>query len=364
MRGSDRGGVSLWDGSGVVRGRLVAADPALRIYRAIPADHGKIVTVHHFLIRAISQHSGDLFGLDASNLPQFIEGIVHEPAGEHSAVRCGQRDDVARCERALDRSDAGCEQAASPGNDGLPGPRIDEHLAALQRVLHGETVTHILITHTHTDHSPAAAPLKAATGAPTYGFGPHGSGKLLDGVTVEAGGDMDFQADIEVRDGTVIEGDGWSVECVYTPGHTSNHICFGLREEQALFTGDHVMGWSTTVIVPPDGDMGQYFQSLERLQSRTDRRFYPTHGNPIQSPAQFVTALIAHRRAREAQIAACLARQITHIPAMVAVIYSEIDPKMHPAAALSVRAHLEHMVTNGQVRTQTTGTASLAYQLA
>ena len=245
-----------------------------------------------------------------------------------------------------------------------PGPLIDEHLAALQRVLQGETITHILITHTHTDHSPAAAPLKAATGAPTYGFGPHGSGKLLDGVTVEAGGDMDFQADIEVRDGTVIEGDGWSVECVYTPGHTSNHICFGLREEQALFTGDHVMGWSTTVIVPPDGDMRQYFQSLERLQSRTDRRFYPTHGNPIQSPAQFVTALIAHRRAREAQIAACLARQITHIPAMVAVIYSEIDPKMHPAAALSVRAHLEHMVTNGQVRTQTTGTASMAYQLA
>lgn len=245
-----------------------------------------------------------------------------------------------------------------------PGPLLDEHLAALQRTLHGETITHILITHTHSDHSPAAAPLKAVCGAPTYGFGPHGAGKRLAGVNVEAGGDMDFQADIEVRDGDVLAGDGWQVECVYTPGHTSNHICFGLREEQALFTGDHVMGWSTTVIIPPDGDMGQYFASLQRLQSRGDRRYYPTHGNPIQAPQAFVTQLIAHRRAREDQIAACLAREITLVPAMVAVIYSEIDARMHPAAALSISAHLAHMVANGRVTMAANDAAAGAYRLA
>jgi len=229
-----------------------------------------------------------------------------------------------------------------------PGPLIDEHVEALKTALAGETVTHILITHTHSDHSPAAAPLKAATGAKTYGFGPHGAGKKSEGVDVEEGGDMDFRPDGIVRDGDVIEGAGWTFDCVYTPGHTSNHVCFGLREEKAFFSGDHVMGWSTTVIGPPDGDMAQYFSSLRKLTTRDDRLYYPTHGNPIPEPQKFVGKLIEHRIARERQIEACLKRGISRIPDIVAVIYSEIDKRLHPAAAMSVLAHLQHMVATGR----------------
>ncbi len=242
-----------------------------------------------------------------------------------------------------------------------PGPLIAEHVEALQQALRGETITHVLITHTHSDHSPAAAPLKALTGAPTYGFGPHGAGKLNSGVVVEEGGDMDFRPDVTLRDGAVIAGDGWTVDCVYTPGHTSNHLCFGLREERALFSGDHVMGWSTTVIVPPDGDMAEYFASLSILQARTDDLFYPTHGNPIPHPQNFVSKLIEHRRARERQLAACLTRGITRIPEMVAVIYSEIDARLHPAAAMSVLAHLQHMVASGRATTEGAPTGQSVY---
>ena len=229
-----------------------------------------------------------------------------------------------------------------------PGPLIDEHVEALKAALAGETVTHILITHTHNDHSPAAAPLKAATGARTFGFGPHGAGKKHEGVDVEEGGDMDFRPDVTVGEGDVIRGQGWTFDCLYTPGHTSNHICFALREEKALFSGDHVMGWSTTVIAPPDGDMAQYFASLETLIARDDQIYYPTHGNPLKEPRRFVRALIEHRHARERQIETCLAHGISRIPDMVAVIYSEIDKKLHPAAAMSVLAHLKHMVATSR----------------
>jgi glyoxylase-like metal-dependent hydrolase (beta-lactamase superfamily II) len=229
-----------------------------------------------------------------------------------------------------------------------PGPLLDEHVAALRAAVAGETVTHILITHTHSDHSPAAAPLKAATGAKAYGFGPHGAGKLEEGVAVEEGGDMAFRPDVAVRDGDTIRGEGFTFDCVYTPGHTSNHMCFALREEKAFFSGDHVMGWSTTVIAPPDGDMAQYFASLRKLLPRDDRIFYPTHGNPIRNPQQFVAKLIEHREVRERQIEECLKRGITRIPDMVAVIYSEIDKKLHPAAAMSVLAHLQHMIATGR----------------
>ncbi|HVV64315.1 MAG TPA: MBL fold metallo-hydrolase, partial [Rhizomicrobium sp.] len=142
-----------------------------------------------------------------------------------------------------------------------PGPLIPSHVEALKRALEGKRVTHILVTHTHSDHSPAAQPLKEWSGAPTYGFGPHGSGKAEEGVKVEEGGDTSFAPDARVKDGDVIEGDGFSFECVYTPGHTSNHMCYALKEEKALFTGDHVMGWSTTVVTPPDGDMAAYMAS-------------------------------------------------------------------------------------------------------
>ena len=245
-----------------------------------------------------------------------------------------------------------------------PGPLLAAHVEALCRALDGETVSHILVTHTHNDHSPAALPLQRATGAPTCAFGPHGAGKRSAGIVVEEGGDMDFVPDVLLADGEVISGDGWTLDCVYTPGHTSNHLCFGLREERCLFSGDHVMAWSTTVIVPPDGDMAQYLASLSRLQGRDDLRYYPTHGGPLDAPAVFLAGLVAHRQARERQIDACLARGIGRIRDMVRVIYSEVDAHLHPAAAMSVLAHLEHMIACGRVRVDGPATLESVYRPA
>ena len=245
-----------------------------------------------------------------------------------------------------------------------PGPLIDEHVEALRNALAGETVTHILITHTHNDHSPAAAPLKAATAAKTCAFGPHGAGKREEGVAIEEGGDMEFRPDVLVKDGDVIKGDGWTFDCIFTPGHTSNHMCFALREEKAFFSGDHVMGWSTTVIGPPDGDMAQYLASLEKLTKRDDVVYYPTHGTSIKNPQSFVRTLIEHRHAREAQIAECLRRGINRIPDMVAVIYSEVDKRLHGAAGMSVLAHLQHMVATGRAKTDGPAFSTSVYRLA
>ena len=231
-----------------------------------------------------------------------------------------------------------------------PGPAQPAHLAALERALAGERVTHIVVTHTHSDHSPAAAPLRAATGAPCCAYAPHGAGKREAGIAVEEGGDMDFVPDVVLRDGDTLAGEGWTLEALYTPGHTSNHLCFALREEAALFSGDHVMGWSTTVIVPPDGDMAQYLASLERLRRRAERRYYPTHGNPITDPVTFLARLIEHRHARERQLLACLERGLTTIAEMVPVVYSAVDARLHPAAAMSVLAHLEHLVATDRAR--------------
>jgi glyoxylase-like metal-dependent hydrolase (beta-lactamase superfamily II) len=230
-----------------------------------------------------------------------------------------------------------------------PGPLIDGHIQAILDAVKGERVTHILVTHTHNDHSPAAAPLKAATGARTYAFGPHGSGHRDDGVQVEEGGDLDFVPDIVLRDGDVLTGRGWTFEAMHTPGHTSNHLCFGLKEEAAFFPGDHVMGWSTTVIAPPDGDMSAYFASLRKLLNRADARYYPTHGAPIERPQEFVRMLIDHRLAREAQILSAIQLGLRVIPEMVAVIYAEVDKRLHPAAGLSVKAHLNKLVQDGAV---------------
>ncbi len=166
-----------------------------------------------------------------------------------------------------------------------PGPDLPEHIEALKRALDGKRVTHILVTHTHSDHSPAAKPLKEWSGAQTYAFGPHGSGKD-DGPKVEAGGDMEFMPDVRLKDGEIVAGNGFTIEAVHTPGHTSNHLCFALKEEQALFTGDHVMGWSTTVVTPPDGDMAQYMDSVRKLEARSDKTLYPTHGAPVTAPSR------------------------------------------------------------------------------
>jgi len=231
-----------------------------------------------------------------------------------------------------------------------PGPMLDEHINALKTLLNGETVTHILITHTHMDHSPAAAPLKLHWNAKTYGYGPHGAGKVSEGVQIEAGGDMAFKPDVVIGDLDKLSGNGWTVECVYTPGHTSNHICFALEEEKALFTGDHVMGWSTSVIGPPDGDMTSYLSSLEKLLTRDDEIYWPTHGTCINDVKSFVQAFIDHRLDREQQILACLKDGYGVITEMVPVMYTDTDPGLYGAAARSVLAAMIRMIDTGQVR--------------
>jgi glyoxylase-like metal-dependent hydrolase (beta-lactamase superfamily II) len=230
-----------------------------------------------------------------------------------------------------------------------PGPLLPDHIDALTRSLEGETVTHILITHTHMDHSPAAAPFKASTGAPTYGYGPHGAGKREAGIQVEEGGDMDFVPDVAVRHGDVIEGAGWTVECLYTPGHTSNHICFALKEENAIFTGDHVMGWSTSIISPPDGDMTAYINSLELLLERDEDVYWPTHGTCIKDTHNYVQSFIDHRLAREAQIVEALKAGQTKIPDMVPSMYQGTDPSLYGAAGQSVLAAMVRMIDRGVV---------------
>jgi glyoxylase-like metal-dependent hydrolase (beta-lactamase superfamily II) len=226
-----------------------------------------------------------------------------------------------------------------------PGPNDPSHLAALLSAIGDRKVSKILVTHTHRDHSPAAAPLKQATGAKTYGYGPHG--RYDDDV--EEGGDRDFTPDITVRDGDLIETDGRRFQCVFTPGHTSNHMCYALDEEQALFTGDHVMGWSTTIVAPPDGDMGAYMRSLEKLIARRDKILYPTHGSPIINPGPFLRAYLSHRRMRENQIGRALERGHDTVPALVETLYAGLAPALHRAAALTVQAHLKHMVGDGRV---------------
>ena len=230
-----------------------------------------------------------------------------------------------------------------------PGPDDASHVDALKRALEGRRVTHILVTHTHADHSPAAKPLKEWSGAKTYAFGPHGSGKLDDGVRVEEGGDMQFAPDVRVKDGEIIRGNGFTFECVFTPGHTSNHMCYALKEENALFTGDHVMGWSTTVVTPPDGDMAQYMASVKKLMARSDATLYPTHGAPVTDPKPFLAAYLEHRLDRERQILACIREGLPTIPQMVTRMYADVDKRLHPAASRSVLAHLIQLEQEGRV---------------
>ena len=231
-----------------------------------------------------------------------------------------------------------------------PGPALDDHVEALVEALGGETVTHVLVTHTHRDHSPGCALLRRFSPAPTYGYGPHGSGWPAAGdraVVVEEGADLEFAPDVEVRDGDVIECDGFSFECVHTPGHTSNHVCYRLREERALFCGDHVMGWSTTIVSPPDGHMGTYISSLERLLDGDDRTYWPTHGAPIRDPKPHVESLIAHRRRRVREVESCLRDGIDTIPEMVARLYRDLPARMHPAAARSVLSTMTLLIEQG-----------------
>jgi len=219
-----------------------------------------------------------------------------------------------------------------------PGPDLPEHVDAILAATEGERVSAILCTHTHRDHSPASRALQAATGARIVGC----AALTLDdaGPRADAAFDADYQPDHVMADGETVTGPGWTIEAVATPGHTSNHLCFGLRESGALFSGDHIMGWSTTVVSPPDGDMAAYMASLEKLLARPDRVYYPAHGDPVREPQRFVRAVAAHRRARERQILDLLELEAQPIPAMVASMYRGIDPRLHGAAGRSVLAHL------------------------
>ncbi len=228
-----------------------------------------------------------------------------------------------------------------------PGPADPVHINAILEAVKGEEITHVLVTHTHMDHSPGCRLLKEHTDAKTYAYGPHGAGKLEEGVTVEEGGDMEFQPDVLVQDGDIIEGGDWSVECVYTPGHTSNHMCFQLRESKVLFTGDHVMGWSTSIISPPDGDMAAYMESLQKLLERDDELYWPTHGPVIDDPKAHVLAFIAHREERETQILKCIDQGVHNILDMVPLMYKDTPEFMYPAAARSVLAAIEYLVAKG-----------------
>jgi glyoxylase-like metal-dependent hydrolase (beta-lactamase superfamily II) len=244
-----------------------------------------------------------------------------------------------------------------------PGPLDQAHVDALLRELGGEQITHMLVTHTHNDHSPATRLLKQHCEAPTYAFSAHGEGRYGAGAEIEEGADRQFAPDIKVSDGDVIACDGFDVECVYTPGHALNHMCFALPKERVLFSGDHVMGWSTTVVSPPDGDMGDYLSSLHKLLARDDQKLLPTHGTAIDDPQAFVQSLIEHRKGREQQVIAELKNGPSTIPAMVPRMYKDVPAFLHPAAERSVYAHVLHMHERGLVACDGEPLLSSEYQL-
>ena len=229
-----------------------------------------------------------------------------------------------------------------------PGPDDGAHVAALLAAVAGERVAAILCTHTHRDHSPASRPLGGATGAPIVGCAPLAFED--EGPRADDAFDFDYAPDRVLADGEALEGEGWRLEAVATPGHTSNHLCFALAGTGLLFTGDHVMGWSTTVVSPPDGDMTDYMASLERLRGRDDSVYLPAHGPPVQDPRDHLARLVEHRRMRECQILSHLEAGRGEIPGMVADMYRDVDPRLHPAAARSVLAHLVDLERRGLVR--------------
>ncbi len=259
-----------------------------------------------------------------------------------------------------------------------PGPQLDDHRDALAAALDGARVRAILVTHCHSDHSPLAAWLRDDSGAPTIAFGPHRRVELDERfddpadaepsdaepsdaepsdaepngevVKLEESIDTDFEPDVRVGDGEVAAmGVGWTLRAVHTPGHTSNHMCYALDEERALFTGDHVMGWSTTVVSPPDGDMRAYIDSLRKVMARDDVSLWPTHGAPVTSPGPFLEAFLDHRLEREAQVLAAVRSGLCDIDAMVKVLYAEVREELHKPAARSVLAHLIKLVDDGAV---------------
>jgi glyoxylase-like metal-dependent hydrolase (beta-lactamase superfamily II) len=248
-----------------------------------------------------------------------------------------------------------------------PGPDDAAHIAALLDAVRGEAVTHIFVTHTHRDHSPAAAKIKAATGAPVLAQGPHRLARPLhtgEMRRLDASADVDFRPDIVLADGEIVSGRGWTLEAVATPGHTANHMAFAFKEANLLFAGDHVMAWSTTIVAPPDGAMTDYMASLHKLARRSEPLYLPGHGAPVRDVPRYVQYLIRHRQAREASILHRLGKGAADIPTIVRAVYIGLDPRLVGAAALSVLAHLEELVARGAVMTEGPPSIAGTYRLA
>jgi glyoxylase-like metal-dependent hydrolase (beta-lactamase superfamily II) len=248
-----------------------------------------------------------------------------------------------------------------------PGPDDAAHIAALLDAVRGEAVTHIFVTHTHRDHSPAAAKIKAATGAPVLAQGPHRLARPLhtgEMRRLDASADVDFRPDIVLADGEIVSGRGWTLEAVATPGHTANHMAFAFKEANLLFAGDHVMAWSTTIVAPPDGAMTDYMASLHKLARRSEPLYLPGHGAPVRDAPRYVQYLIRHRQAREASILHRLGKGAADIPTIVRAVYIGLDPRLVGAAALSVLAHLEELVARGAVMTEGPPSIAGTYRLA
>lgn len=234
-----------------------------------------------------------------------------------------------------------------------PGPDDPGHIERLLQAVSGESVSHIVITHTHRDHSPASRAIKAATGAQIVGCGPHRAARELalgEQNPLDAAADREHAPDFEMRNGDAITGQGWSLAAVETPGHTANHLAFALPEEQSLFSGDHVMAWSTSVIAPPDGSMAAFMSSIEKLQGQEHARYWPGHGGPVLEPQRFLRGLVQHRRQREAAILSRIGAGDERITEMVPAIYRGLSPKLHGAAALSVLAQIEMLVADGTLQ--------------
>jgi len=247
-----------------------------------------------------------------------------------------------------------------------PGPADEAHIQALLDAVRGETVTHIFLTHTHKDHSPGTPRLKAATGATVYAEGPHRASRPRHGselAPTESGADYGFRPDVILKDGEIVTGDGWQLEALATPGHTANHMAFAWTERKLMFVGDHVMGWSTSIVAPPDGSMVDYMASLERLTRRDEQLYFSGHGPEIPDAVRFVKFLIRHRKAREESILYRLAKGEADIPTIVRASYIGIDPRLMGAAGYSVLAHLEDLVARNVVATDGDPTIEGTYRL-
>ncbi|RRD25654.1 MBL fold metallo-hydrolase [Brucellaceae bacterium VT-16-1752] len=248
-----------------------------------------------------------------------------------------------------------------------PGPVDEAHYQALLAAIAGRPVSHIFVSHTHRDHSPLAERLKNELGAKTVAEGPHRPARPYHAGEVnvlEASADTDFAPDIVLADGGTVEGDGWALQGLHTPGHAANHMAFGLKGTDILFSADHVMAWATSIVAPPDGSMSDYMASLEKLLVRDDHVYLPGHGGAVTKPAAFVRGLRAHRKMRERAVFQRIMQGDRTIGDMVKAIYRDTDPRLHGAAALSVLAHLEDLVGRGEIVTEGDPSLDNIYQPA